>query len=388
MTGVKKRRGEEPGDLLAFLRLELGRRGRITFYEYMKHVLYHPGFGYYTSGKGARHGERDYYTSPGVSPYFGLALANLIAEYAKCFNRHERIALVEYGPGSGTLCRDILTTLHEEHPAIFSCCTYFLCEVSGRIPPVDKSLDHDFPGKIVVAEGGIDRNDASLPVIILCNELIDAFPVHRVIATGDGLMELYVSESETGFQEHPGPLSTDDIERYLAAHRIQPLPGRPFEVSLEGESWMRHASERFERGSIIIGDYGYETEELFNRMPDGSLMCYYRNQAHHDPFLHPGEEDITSHVDFSVLKRAGESAGLRTDAFLLQADFLLSCGIMEAYQKIETLPLKEVEKYQRWMEIRRLIDPEDMGSTFKFLVQSKGCEKNPLEGLRLKHFPR
>ena len=81
---------------------------------------------------------------------------------------------------------------------------------------------------------------------------------------------------------------------------------------------------------ILIIDYGFPRHEYYHPQRSmGTLMCHTRHRAHGDPFLHPGEQDITAHVDFSALADAAREAGLDVLGYATQAQFLVNCGITE-----------------------------------------------------------
>lgn len=386
MSGANRKGTDGREALIDYLKNKISREGPVTFRDFMDALLYHPAFGYYTTGKGAGGERRDYYTNPDLGTYYGEALVHLMTRYLGRPASSRALRMVEYGAGSGRLGRDIMACLRFRYPDLYEKCEYLMVEVPGRRPAADEDFADAYPGKVKHRSYPAEEACAGGPVFILANELIDAFPVHRVILTGRGLKELFVDWDGMNFLEKPGPPSTDAIEGYIRTHHIVPLPDHAFEINLEAEKWIHSISNIVDRGALFICDYGYETDELFRRMPDGSLTCYHHHRAHHDPFIHIGEQDLTTHVDFSALRRAGEAAGFRTDAFLPQTDLLLACGIAERFQEIENSALGEIEKYQKRSAIKQLIHPEGMGGIFKFLVLSRGWDLNPLNGLKVNPF--
>src|SRR5206468_2014697 len=102
------------------------------------------------------------------------------------------------------------------------------------------------------------------------------------------------------------------------------------EIGLAARAWMRTLGERLAEGAIFVIDYGFPRHEYYHpQRATGTLMCHYRHQAHGDPFLHPGEQDVTAHVDFSALADAARDAGLEVLGYATQAQFLVNCGITE-----------------------------------------------------------
>ncbi|HET7670983.1 MAG TPA: SAM-dependent methyltransferase, partial [Burkholderiales bacterium] len=109
----------------------------------------------------------------------------------------------------------------------------------------------------------------------------------------------------------------------------------------------------------------------------GTLMCHHRHKAHADPFAHPGEEDITAHVDFTALAEAAHEAGADVLGYANQAQFLVNCGITDV------LAQANVEKALHYAPIaaqaQKLLSPAEMGELFKVLAVGKAV-KAPLLG--------
>jgi SAM-dependent MidA family methyltransferase len=98
-------------------------------------------------------------------------------------------------------------------------------------------------------------------------------------------------------------------------------------------------------------------------------MCYWRHQATEDPYAHIGEQDITAHVNFSDLIKAGSAAGLQMESFTTQMNFLMQLGVLEELQALA--PARNAESLQRVMAIKKLMLPDGMGERFKVLIQQK-----------------
>src|SRR2546430_701638 len=128
----------------------------------------------------------------------------------------------------------------------------------------------------------------------------------------------------------------------------------------------------------FVIDYGFPRHEYYHpQRATGTLMCHYRHQAHGDPFLHPGEQDVTAHVDFSALADAARDAGLEVLGYATQAQFLVNCGITEV------LGEANVESALHYAplaaEANQLLSPAEMGELFKVLAVGRGVDR-PLLG--------
>jgi SAM-dependent MidA family methyltransferase len=154
---------------------------------------------------------------------------------------------------------------------------------------------------------------ATLRGVVFSNELLDAFPVHRVC----GDRELYVTGD---FTEEPGPLSDPRLPRLPAGYRS--------EFNLRALDWLEDVARRLTESAYILTiDYGFERGEYFApHHKDGHLQCYYRHTRNDDPYRHIGEQDITAHVEFTSLM---EHPGLETLLFTTQERYLTRIGADE-----------------------------------------------------------
>jgi SAM-dependent MidA family methyltransferase len=209
---------------------------------------------------------------------------------------------------------------------------------------------------------------------------VDAFPVHRVVATKDGLDEIYVDVDGDRFVETREVPSTPDLEAYFKRLKIRLAEGQRAEVNLEAARWIREVGKALDLGFVITIDYGYPASELFApHRKKGSLLCYYRHTVNDDPYARIGEQDITAHVDFTGLARAGAEAGLSVTGFTNQLNFLMSLGIAREMERFDP-------ESPEMLSVKRLLARESMGGVFKVLIQHKGLTPPPLEGLTFRPY--
>jgi SAM-dependent MidA family methyltransferase len=130
---------------------------------------------------------------------------------------------------------------------------------------------------------------------------------------------------------------------------------------------------------VITVDYGGDTEELAAR-PQGTLRCFSQHRVHGDPYRAPGEEDMTSDVNFEALRIWGEESGLKNLLYTTQGDFLVRSGILNYLEEHQNPdPFSEVARRNR--AVRQLILPGGMGDVFKVLIQWKGEGTPKLKGM-------
>ncbi len=341
----------------------------ICFADFMEQALYHPQYGYYIAPRNRIGKSGDFFTSSSVNPLFGRLVSRQLAQMAELLSA-ETFQIVEQGGGEGHLALDILDALAEEVPELYARLTYTLVEVSqDNHQRQAKTLDAH-SDKVVWS----DESDWSIASgCFLSNELVDAFPVHVVEKHSGTLQEVFVVSRDDAFAEEVR-LSTDPrLAEHFAWLGCGPVEGNRAEVNLAAPGWMRQVAQRIEQGFVMTIDYGYPAEELYApHRRAGTLMCYHRHQADDNPYDRVGEKDITAHVDFTALQKAGNEVGLETLWFGEQYRFLLGLGFFEELVRLEATAANEKEALALRLTLKNLIMPEvGMGETFKVLIQGK-----------------
>ena len=380
MEEEKRNRGES---LRKYILSQIEKRGPLPFSQFMEWCLYHPEYGYYQS-KGVTIGEQgDYYTSPSVSPLFGHLIAKQLFQMAEILGG-ENFDLVEMGGGRGFLCEDILDWAEKTSPAFYQHLRYHLIETSSPFLKEQRERSSEREGRVFWIDPKMfEEGKVQIQGCFLSNELVDAFPVHRVILDQGKLKEIYVTQRDGQFAEQWGELSDPRIASYFHSMDITLQEGQKAEVNLLALEWMESVARCLQRGFALTIDYGYLAEELYApHRREGTLLCYFQHEASENPYERLGEQDITSHVNFTSLIRKGEEVGLRFTGLVPQYRFLIGLGIL---QQIETLGKKitELEGLKLRLSLKHLIEPEmGMGEVFKVLVQHKGMDQSQLDGLR------
>lgn len=357
--------------------------GRITFADYMAACLYEPGLGYYTSPGRKVGTEGDFYTSITVHATFGRVIAREIAAMWRSMDCPADFTLVEAGAGHGRLACDIMDFLAEQQPDCYAATKLVLVEQEPTLAEAQATLLANHVAKLSWF------SPAELPGfrfsgVLYSNELLDAMPVHRVLMTEQGLKEIYVTLDGDQLQDLADVPSTPALEEYLKRFGIPLHPGQEAEVSLAGLTWFENVATCLQHGFILTIDYGWAKAELYSPQRNlGTLLCYYKHTVEDNPYQRLGQQDITTHINFSALIERGEELGLTPLWFGEQSRFLLGAGVIEELEQIEASELPEKDKLRLRLIIKRLIMPEGgMGDTFRVLVQSKGVTDPKLGCLR------
>ena len=354
---------------------EIRRRGLIPFRDFMELALYHERYGYYSTARD-RIGKRgDYFTASNVSRLFGVMLARQFEEMRHLLGGEE-FTIVEMGAGTGLLARDVLSSLRCE-------ARYVIVERSPGMRRRQRSLLGEYDVEVVDSL----RKLSDVEGCIFSNELVDAFPVHLVEVHEGELHEVYVTLEEGEFRETLVP-AREGLKSYFRELGVTLEEDFRTEVNLEALRWLREVVQVLRRGFLLTIDYGYPSSELYaGYRSAGTLLCYHRHRAVENPYVNVGEQDITSHVNFSALARFGAKQGLKVAGFTDLASFLLSLGIEQEMLRIRED--KGEEAYLRaLLPLKRLLMPRSMGEIFKVLVQYRGMEKPELSCFKLRMFKR
>jgi SAM-dependent MidA family methyltransferase len=352
----------------------------------MESALYHPALGYYASPGEKIGPQGDYYTSPSVHPIFGELLARQLHQMLLSLGVGESSdTLVEMGAGKGTLCFDILSCLQRESPSFFSRLQYIIIEKSHALRERQRErLKPLFPNQVRWEEAAPDR----LVGVLFSNELLDAMPVHRLRIDQHAVQEIYVDWRDDRFVETLGPPSTPRLLDYLKKIEVQFDRPTEIEINLQAIDWMRQVGQSLAQGYVVTIDYGYPAEVLYtSRRPKGTFLCYYRHTTNENPYDHVGEQDMTAHVDFTSLARAGEEVGLSVIGLTDQTHFLMGLGIAQRMEPYAMEMDRSEEAKKQFLSMKQLMAPERMGRIFKILIQGKNIPSEPqLDGLQFKPF--
>jgi SAM-dependent MidA family methyltransferase len=353
--------------------------GPISFAEYMRECLYHPQFGYYSKPESRRFA--DFYTSVDVHPIFGRLLARQLAEMWDVLGRPRKFVAVEAGAGTGRLAAQILDFAAHKLPEFYGALHYCAVEQSEARREHQRELlrTHLEAGKAISA-ADLPRD---IPAgCIFSNELLDAFPVHRVFLERGALREIYVGFNGETFTEKPGPLSAAEIAKYFQEQQIALREGQHAEVNLDAWEWIKNVGGLLGCGFVLTVDYGHEAAELYNeRHMRGTLLAYAEHRATEDFLASPGEQDLTAHVNFTALDLWGRGAGLARTGCVSQMAFIVALGRANEFADLYDDGASEVERVRARLSLKSLIHPEGMGETFQVFIQHKGVTQPQLTGL-------
>ena len=330
--------------------------GWISFSRYMDLSLYTPGLGYYAGGAVKLGKDGDFTTAPEISALFGATLARFAADLfgSAPFN------ILEFGAGTGKLAGDLLSAAADSGTKIAS---YQIVEVSSELRARQQQALANYP-----QIEWLDAPPAAFTGLVIANEVLDAMPVPLLVRRDGRWLERGVALNGSDFRF---------VDRECEQGMAGQIPGEPSlpegyltEVHPQQVGFMGLLGEMLRSGNggaALMIDYGFPASEYYlPQRSGGTLMCHYRHHAHADPFYLPGLQDITSHIDFSEIARAGLDAGLEVGFYMSQAAFLIGAGLpnllegQRAADPLHWLPLSNA--------VQKLTSPAEMGELFKAML--------------------
>jgi len=377
--------------------------------RFMELALYCPNSGYYEKGgtliadRGSqileycnpnsaigRNG--DFYTSVSTGSLFGEMLAFQFAQWLEglpiadrglpnsdYLNQNSEILhLVEAGAHDGQLALDILNWLKRYQPRLLNKLEYWLIEPSPQRQIWQRARLEQFAGMVRWAHSLQALPAGAINGVIFSNELLDAFPVHRLVwdRTYTQWIEWGVGISNDQFSWSPlhGVERDWSTELTQAGFGLSPelkaiLPdGFIIEHCPAAGSWWRQAAAALRQGRLLTIDYGLTAQQfLLPERRQGTLRAYRHHQPIHDVLANPGEQDLTAHVNFTQLQKTGEEEGLQTDGFLTQSQFLSTIAVKMWSKGTGAPSASQARQFQT------LTHPEHLGRSFRVLIQSRNC---------------
>ena len=347
--------------------------GWIPFSRYMELALYAPGLGYYSGGARKFGPGGDFITSPELTPLFGQALAAQVEQVM----RASAPVVLEVGAGTGLLAADLLLELERRGCLPES---YAILEVSGELRERQfDTLAAKVP-QLASRVRWLDTLPQRFSGVLIANEVLDVMPVHLVVTRDEGLFERGVAVDDSGtlrWADSPARGAVAEAAAGLALPRSDHAE-YVTEINLAARAWVAEWAARLDCGALLLIDYGYPRAEYYlPSRANGTLLCYYRHNAHGDPFLWPGLNDITAFVDFTAVAEAAFDAGLDVLGYTNQAAFLFNCGVLECLARRG--PEQGADYIRAARAVQRLTTPQEMGELFKVLALGKGIGE-PLLG--------
>ncbi|OGT38309.1 MAG: hypothetical protein A3F11_06420 [Gammaproteobacteria bacterium RIFCSPHIGHO2_12_FULL_37_14] len=354
------------------------QQGYISFAEFMEQALYHPQWGYYNSTH-FNIGERgDFTTAPEISPLFAQCVANQCREI---FDHLGQGQVLEIGAGTGKFAKDFLSYLDT-----LGCLpsAYYIFEKSSTLRNQQRAFlqstcPHFFPRMI-----WLDTLPAKFSGVVIANEVLDALPVHCFRIEDHEIAERCVTWQNDAFAWKICKPTTDELSEKIKQihHQYALPPGYESEINLNLTFFLQSLTQAIEKGILLLIDYGYGQREYYRtERSSGTLSCFYQHHNHANPFILPGQQDITAHVDFTRVIETAIDNDCQLLGYTNQGPFLLACGLTEFVTTAEK-QLSPIEIVHLRHAIKLLTFPTEMGERIKIMALGKNMSVD-LSGFNL-----
>jgi NADH dehydrogenase [ubiquinone] 1 alpha subcomplex assembly factor 7 len=291
----------------------------------------------------------DFITAPEISQMFGELIGLWLADLWLRMGSHKRIHYIELGPGRGTLARDALATArrYEFAPEV-----HFV-ETSPTLRAIQREA---FPDCQHHHDLSTLPDDA--PLLIVANEFFDALPIYQLMRSADGWFERMVGLEGSKFTFVAGRERMDHI---VPPSCFKASEGATIETSPAAVAVITEISRRLREqgGAALIIDYGHTA------LRAGTTLQALKAHKKVDVFEHPGEADITAHVDFELLAHVAREQGVDVMGIQYQGEWLRQMGIDVRTEALQRRNPGEKDKLKRQRD--RLVDDSQMGTLFKVL---------------------
>ncbi|MEH2510629.1 NADH dehydrogenase [ubiquinone] 1 alpha subcomplex assembly factor 7 [Nitrobacteraceae bacterium AZCC 1564] len=345
------------GPLETLIRNQIAKSGPMPVSRYMQMCLTHPQYGYYLK-RDPLGRDGDFITAPEVSQMFGELVGLWAASVWNAMGMPEHVMFIELGPGRGTMMADALRAIRIL-PAFHQAISVHLVEASPTLREQQRIKLGD--AAHVEWYGSLDEVPEG-PAIILANEYFDALPIHQAVKRETGWHERVIEVDDEIFAYG---VAKDPMPRFevLLPPQVRAAPnGAIFEWRPNTEIMTIARRVRDQGGAALIIDYGHVRSDA------GDTFQAVAKHAFANPLQHPGDADVTAHVDFQALARAAEDIGARAHGPVEQGAFLNRLGIeTRAHTLMKNASPEQAAIISSALKRLTGSGKEGMGSLFKVL---------------------
>ena len=362
--------------------------GAVPFSSYMDWVLHDPQHGAYGSGRLSIGPQGDFVTSPSLGSDFAALLAPQLVDWLlalladPAMSTGERLALVESGPGEGSLALDLALVLARDWPELAERVELVLVEPNPGMAARQRQLLESCP--LPVRWSSFEEL-AKAPVrgVVLAHEVLDALAVERILWDGTAWRQQLVGlngdgPAEPSLRLEPGePLEPAVLSRLKPLGLLEPNPQRPEGWCTEWhpavEPWLEGCAAALNQGTLLVVDYALEAWRYYApQRSNGTVMAYRQQQACSDPLVEPGAWDLTAHLCIEALLIDAEATGWQPLGHCRQGEALLALGLAEQLHGLQDLPTSGLqEALTRREALLRFVDPGCLGD-FRWLAFGRG----------------
>ncbi|WP_269610062.1 class I SAM-dependent methyltransferase [Prochlorococcus marinus] len=362
--------------------------GSISFYKYMNLVLNDPKNGFYSTGRLNIGKKGDFCTSPSLGNDFARLLAIQVVDWfldlKKSGIESELFSLVEIGPGEGSLSRDLIVAIAEIAPALIRKMELILIELNVGMRERQEKVVNNLEGINCRWSNIEDLISKPVTGVVIANEVLDAFPVERLVFTKNKVFRQGVSLKKINneyFLELVDLRPTQAIMRFLQDSKsLLNIEFPPKDIC---DRWITEwhcdvpilfdkLSKILINGSLLVVDYAMESKRYYNAIrKDGTLISYRNQKANSNILKDPGLSDLTAHLCIESTINYALSNGWKFMGETRQGQALLALGLSSFLYSLQNTSSQDLSAaLNRRESLLRLVDPMGLGE-FRWLAFQK-----------------
>ncbi|WP_269624590.1 class I SAM-dependent methyltransferase [Prochlorococcus marinus] len=367
--------------------------GSISFYSYMNLVLNDPENGFYSTGRLNIGRDGDFCTSPSLGIDFARLLAIQVVDWLfdleKSGIESELLSLVEIGPGEGTLSRDLIVAIAEIAPALIGKIELVLVELNVGMRERQEKVVNNLEGTNYRWSNIEDLISRPVTGVVIANEVLDAFPVERLVFTENKVFRQGVSLkkiNDENFLEFVDLSPTSAIMKFLKdSSSLLNIEFPPKDICnrwvtewhCDVPSWFRNLSKAVINGSLLVVDYAMESKRYYNAMrKDGTLISYSNQEANPNILKDAGLCDLTAHLCIESTINYALKNGWKFMGETRQGQALLALGLSSFLYSLQNTKSNDLSAALNQREsLLRLVDPMGLGE-FRWLAFQKETSNN------------
>ena len=363
----------------------IGCGGSISFHKYMDLVLNDPENGFYSTGSLRIGKDGDFCTSPSLGNDFARLLAiqvvDWLSDLEKAGIEYEVFSVVEMGPGEGTLSRDLIVAISEIAPALISKIEFILVELNIGMRKRQEKVVSNLEGFNYRWSNIEDLILSPVTGVVIANEVLDAFPVERLVFTEKKVFRQGVSlkkVTDEYFLEFVDLSPTTEIMEFIKdSNSLLNIEFPPKDICgrwvtewhCDVPIWFRKLSQILLNGTLLVVDYAIESKRYYNLIrKDGTLISYRNQKANSNILKDPGLSDITAHLCVESTINYALNNGWKFIGETRQGQALLALGLSKFLHSLQNTSNQNLSAaLNRRESLLRLVDPMGLGE-FRWLA--------------------
>lgn len=301
--------------------------GTIPYSTFM-HLSLYGKEGFYSKGKVQIGTGKDFTTAPEYTEAFGATIGQALSRIWRAMGKPETFRIIEMGAGEGSLAHSLLKWMQVLHLKFYKAIRYTILEYGDLINRQKEKLQ-EFDNVEFVKGSAYEIPFTNVQGVFLSNELPDAFPVERITRINGEIKQKYITV-EDGKWVELWEAPSDDVRKHIERFNISVSEFEETPVNLQAEQLQHGLDSALQQGAILTIDYGYREggkPKQIIRHFSGKYKSSSSKEEHNrnllfGPYKYPGEVDLTSDIDFSMLEKVAKGDGLTITFSGTAGDFL------------------------------------------------------------------